>query len=175
MLIGWLAFSFYQHNAKKKKKQEQMLAAREKETQSHQHDEELHDEYEEGYNSQPENEKQPEYKNLIEDFLMGEGLSKNTPFSREADIAQPIGEIKNEEDNIYQGKNIFQEYIDKKKGNAYNFDSNVAKKTEDVIVNNEDEMELQQEDDQDFTDSEEYFDLRKAIIYSEILNRRYAN
>lgn len=176
-LIAWLAFSFYQQSAKKKKRKAQMEAARQREQQRQ---EDLPQE-ERPVESQPIEETpgrtqpQPDFRKTLEEILLGEEfkteeaskpLEKNMPKQQEPHMAK----VSDEAD-----KNVFQKYYDEEmlEGSQEKLDEE-PEKLEDKIEELEEEMVLQEGETAEETSEKAFFDLRKAVIYSEIINRRYS-
>jgi len=175
-LIAWLAFSFYQQGVKKKKRQEQMKAAREREQQIQEEltQEDSAREYQPVEEAPRKSEPQPDFRKTLEDILLGEEAdAEETP--------QPVErkDAKQQETNTMQtrseqDKNIYQKYFDDEmlEGSQENLNTE-PEKLEDKIEELEEEMVLQEEDTIEEPAEKTQFDLRKAVIYSEILNRRY--
>ena len=176
IIIGWLAFSFYQQGVKKKRQQEAMEAARRRK---------LAEEQEAGYGQEVVDEPlvqevQPERRrNFVEELermLAGEAQSLEEIPEQEAQSLETIPEAAqmNEIDDNEE-INIYQKYYDAKL-------VPVTAKEETPEGLDDYRHELQHEITQDLQGVEiaeepvfdaPYFDLRKAIIYSEILNCRY--
>jgi hypothetical protein len=175
LLIGWLAFSFYQQSVKKKKRQEEMRAAQER--QQHMHEEPDHEQEYQTRSARTfddERERTPDFKKTLEEILLGEQLMED-------DV----------EDEPVREENVRERFERNSTGNKHNiyqkyFDSQLAKdasasyaaepeKLEDKIEQLEEEMVLHEEDSVEERVGQEQprFDLRQAIIYSEIINRRY--
>lgn len=177
LIIGWLAFSFYQQGVKKKRQQEAMEAARRRK---------LAEEQEAGYGQDVVDEPlmqeaQPDpRRNFVEELermLAGEAQSLDEIPEYEAQSLETIPEAAqmteiddNEEINIYQ------KYYDTKLI-PVTAQEGTPEKLDDY------RHELQHETTWDLQGVEiaeepvfdaPYFDLRKAIIYSEILNCRYS-
>jgi hypothetical protein len=165
LLIGWLAFSFYQQSAKKKKKQAQMRAAQERDEQV-QSEYELEEDLEQAYTPHIEKEEQVSVKTLLEEMLMGEQIpSSATPRSEDL----PHHTVENDENKgfIEQEKNIYQKYYDEELVGEEAF--------ADEKTHFEEEPEEDDENEKRTIETVSHFDLRRAVIYSEILNRPYAN
>lgn len=164
LLIGWLAFSFYQQNAKKKKKQAQMQAAKQRELLG-QDEFEAEADLEQNYQPRIEEEEQT-IKTVFENFLTGEQTPIQKPVWKE-EIPAVVDETEEYKGFIEKEKNIYQKYYDEKLSRPGAIDDDV-----------EHHQELQEEDGNSnkiAQESNSHFDLRKAVIYSEILNRPYAN
>jgi hypothetical protein len=182
-LIAWLAFSFYQQSVKKKKKQEQMMAQRERELQ--QEEQEEYPSY--GDESAIEQQKPVEvatpapgrgtdFKKTLEEILLGEEFVEATKPRPVANEDKPRAK-EDRKENLSGGKrNIYQKYYDEEmlEGSQEKIGYE-PKKIEDSIEELENDMVLKEEELEEETHEKIDFDLRKAIIYSEIINRRYAN
>ncbi|MFP4469898.1 MAG: hypothetical protein ACLFPE_04410 [Bacteroidales bacterium] len=173
LLIGWLAFSFYQQSVKKKKQEEQRkAAARQKEQEGTAADE--------SYEHVSETEQpQPDFKKTLEEILLGGELS-----SLEDNPEQEAQSLETIPSNQENKANRYQEFYDRKmSGDSpwYDKKNESPDKLEEKIEQLEKEMVLQEEDTvEDATyafevKQQQYFDLRKAVIYSEILNAKYVN
>ncbi|NCA84173.1 MAG: hypothetical protein EOM83_01210 [Clostridia bacterium] len=177
LIIGWLAFSFYQQGVKKKRKQEELEAARRRALTE---DEEA-DNRQEAYDGSametvPTNRRR-DFAEELERMLTGEAQSLEEIPEYEGQSLESIPEMaqmtevpENEETNIYQ------KYYDAKLA-PVSAQQGMPDRMEDR------REELQQEINQEMqlVDVAEepvygtsWFDLRKAVIYSEILNRRYS-
>lgn len=180
-LIAWLAFSFYQQSAKKKKKQEQMKAQRVLEQQ-------LDEQDTEEYSGTAQRESQPvtvasqeqdrgrDFKKTLEEILLGEEFVERTPAEpvqrRNATRAR---EAKPEEAD-WRKKNIYQKYYDDEMlGGSLEDKEKEPRKLVETVRELEENMALQQEETEEDVHESTGFDLRQAIIYSEIINRRYTN
>lgn len=172
LIIGWLAFSFYQQSVKKKRKQEAMEAARRQEMVEDQ----------QGTMGEPMmQEEQPDRRrNFVEDLermLGGEAQSLEEIPEYEAQSLETIPEPaqmteidENEEINIYQ------KYYDTRLAPVSEMQGK-TEKMEDRRLRLQKEMEQQLqlvEIAEEPVSGTSHFDLRKAIIYSEILNRKYS-
>jgi len=175
LLIGWLAFSFYQQSVKKKKKLEKMKADQER-----QMNEEDNSQYEEMQTSEIQedpvviNERKPNYKSVLEEILLGEQISLEQIPEEEAQSIETIPKAVNDSKFDIQQKNVYQKYydeqIDERSDSA---EENTIEKEEDkgqMVVLNDDEYAENIDEE-----TLRHFNLREAIIYSEILNRRYTN
>ncbi len=179
-LIAWLAFSFYQQSAKKKKKQEQMRAEREREQQ-----EENFEGYEQGNlseESQPveavSREQKPErdFKKTLEEILLGEEFSAEISPEPEQSRPQPRTDQALPDQGFEFRKNDYQKYYDDEmlEGSLEDMEKK-PQKLEDTIKEREEDMVLLEDHGEEDNYEKSDFDLRKAIIYSEIINRRYTN
>lgn len=178
LLIAWLAFSFYQQSVKKKKRQEQMRAAREREQNQPQEltsEDQVRDREPLPKQVQPQEEGQ-DFRKTLEEILMGEGFREkeySRPFREEAETAATWQEsVENESE---RKKNVFQKYYDEEMLEGSQETENLEQeKLENKIEELEQEMTLEENEKPMVTEeSKSCFDLRKAVIYSEILNRRY--
>jgi hypothetical protein len=167
LVIGWLAFSFYQQAAKKKKAQ--MKNTREEYDNSESYPYEVEHEYE---TQEEERKPQPDFKQLLEEMLMG----------KEAQAAKPTSEYDQQEDFDRKEKkevNIYQQYLEEEVADGPFISQEKIESLEERRAALENEMVVAEKDDDDsesiYQDRDIDFDLRKAVIYSEILNRRYAN
>lgn len=178
LLIAWLAFSFYQQSVKKKKRQEQMRAAREREQNKPQEltrEDRVREREPMPKQVRPQ-EKGQDFRRTLEEILMGEGFDEkeyNRPSRTEA---EPTGRnqesIENESE---RKKNVYQKYYDEEMLEGSQETENLEQeKLENKIEELEQEMTLtEREKPMVKEESKSCFDLRKAVIYSEILNRRY--
>lgn len=175
LLIGWLAFSFYQQSVKKKKKLEKMKADQERQRR-----EEEETPYQEEYTPAKQetpamaNEKKPDFKSVLEEILLGEQISLEHIPEKEAQSLEAIPNQATESEFDHQQKNIYQKYYDEKIEEELDTteDEKIHKEEgiEEMVVLSENEYTNRGGDD-----ILEGFNLRQAIIYSEILNRRYTN
>ncbi len=180
-IIAWLAFSFYQQSAKKKKRQEQMKAAQEREREREAQQEFSGTETaaeSEAREVRPVAEQKPkpeqDFRKTLEEILLGEEF-------KDEEIEQPAqtyGQEANQEPTKSTGttkKNVYQKYYDEEmlEGSMEDLDDEEPEKMEDKIEQLEEEMVLHEEETIEDPASKPDFDLRKAIIYSEIINRRY--
>ena len=183
LLVGWLAFSFYQQNAKKKKKLEQMRAdeARRRNGGDAEESDEMHMEQQRESAYRTEAEPKKDYKSTLEEWLLGEQTSLESIPETEAQSLETIPE-QPEIENRYDGfsgdqkLNVYQKYYDEEIAEQAAADFNLnPEKIENRIEELEEEMVLEENDrlENAVTEGETYFDLRKAVIYSEIINRRY--
>ena len=174
-LIAWLAFSFYQQGVKKKKRQEQMKAAREREQQNQEEltQEDRAREYQPVEEAPRKSESQPDFRKTLEEILLGEEIDAeetSQPAERKTSNQQQPGT----ENMSEQDKNVYQKYYDEEMTEGSQERINMEpEKLEDKIEELEEEMVLQEEDTIEEPAEKTQFDLRKAVIYSEILNRRY--
>ncbi len=183
LLVGWLAFSFYQQNAKKKKKLEQMRAEEARRGQSSDvgESEDVRMDWQHEAGQDPRTETKPEFKSKLEEWLLGEQISLEKIPETEAQSLETIPE-QPEIGNRYDGfsddqkPNVYQKYYDEEIAEQAAPDFNLNhKKTEDNEMELEDAMifEGQSSPENTVIEGQTYFDLRRAVIYSEILNRRY--
>jgi len=170
LVIGWLAFSFYQHSAKKKRQVQKM--------QQEASDYEAADNYpyetEEAEYRVPETKSssEPDFRKVLEEILLGNEIEPQQTKTSHYKPEPRMPEIEAE-----QEVNVYQQYL-KDKGSTGRFASeSQIESLEERRAALENEMVIadKSETKRYIADSEIGFDLRKAVIYSEILNRRYAN
>lgn len=169
LLIGWLAFSFYQQSVKKKKKQEQLRAAQQRQHENQYGEEEVQTP---DYSTKGQ-EARPNFKRTLQEILLGEQLSLENIPENEAQSLETIPSHKEDDLNSRsENENIFQKYYDEVMISNPDNDIEQAPQENEGIA-----FGLLSPEDGVFEDNkdENYFDLRKAVIYSEILNKRYAN
>jgi hypothetical protein len=170
LVIGWLAFSFYQQAAKKKKQAEQMRRTAEEGYDDNDADRYETDREYEGpeTNASP----QPDFKKVLEDLLMGNEIEIPETKPATASQKQEQADRKAEEE-----VNVYQKYLQKEVSSGPFITSDNIESLEERRAALENEMVVSENVNQEVDDYEQGidFDLRKAVIYSEILNRRYAN
>ncbi len=175
LLIGWLAFSFYQQSLKKKKKLEKMKADQERQMNQAEGVQ-----YEENQTSASQEtsaetyEKKPDFKSVIENILLGEQISLEQIPEQEAQSFETIPDTTTDSELENQQKNIYQKYYDEQ------FNEKVDNTEVETIEKNKDKDEMVVLNDDKYSDNSDdeirrSINLREAIIYSEILNRRYTN
>ena len=157
-----------------------MKAAREREEQQEEQDIEGYDERNMDRDYQPaeasSREKKPErdFKKTLEEILLGEEIIEEV----QSDPVQHYPKSERNQVNTDQvdgpKKNVYQKYYDNEmlEGSLEDMDEE-PQKLEDTIDELEEDMVLQEEDTIEEGDEKTDFDLRQAIIYSEIINRRY--
>lgn len=123
---------------------------------------------------QPKQEK--DFKKTLEEILLGEEFVeavKPKPVSNERRTIEADDERKSRQ---VPRRNIFQKYYDDEmlEGSQETIE-NDPKKLEDRVEELEKEMVLEEDETVEESRDKIDFDLRKAIIYSEIINRRYTN
>jgi hypothetical protein len=175
LIIGWLAFSFYQQSVKKKRKQEAMEAARRRE---------MAQEQEMPYGQEVANEpltQQPDHRRdfveELERMLTGEMQSLEEIPEQEAQSLETIPEeAQMTEIDGNEEINIYQKYYDAKLAPV-----SAQQETPEISEDKQQEMQPVLEQELQLVEmagapvfSTSYFDLRRAVIYSEILNRRYS-
>lgn len=175
LLIGWLAFSFYQQSAKKKRKAEEERAAARRSQQ-----EEEGAEYDERETvAERTGEEKPDFRKTLEEILLGEELTKEEKETQREQ--EPIETTSAEEEDR---ANKYQRYYNREisdKSHWYDKEKESPEKLEGKIEELEKDMVLKEEDtvteldDESEIKNEQYFNLRKAVIYSEILNAKYVN
>jgi hypothetical protein len=177
LIIGWLAFSFYQQSVKKKRKQEAMEAARRQELA-----EEQAMPYGQAAMDAPMmQEEQPDRRrNFVEELermLAGEAQSLEEIPEYEAQSLETIPEpAQMTEIDNNEEINIYQKYYDTRLAPVSEMQGK-PEKLEDKRLRLQHEMEQQLqlvEITEEPVIGTSHFDLRKAVIYSEILNRRYS-
>lgn len=160
LLIGWVAFSFYQQNEKKKRKKAQMEAARSNEQNDNEQDDHMsEDEQQESSGS--------DFKRVFEGLLMDDEDEMEMETASESSTRQSPEE---EKKNVYQ--NYFENELARRNAEENKLKSQVE--LEKKIAALEKDMVLLEEDHND-TESQTVnrFNLRDAVIYSEILSRKY--
>lgn len=161
LIIGWLAYSFYQQNEKKKRRQAELQEAKFKEKQQHQ-------QVEMGDARQGNEQSDSTFKRLFEELLMDED-EEGLEYEAIEEETRPKVQ-KDEERNRYQGL-MSKKTPDNDQGSlSIKSPEALAKK----IAALEKEMVLQEDTEEPA--EKQYisdFDLRKAVIFSEILNRKY--
>lgn len=168
LVIGWLAFSFYQQAAKKKKAQTK-TAPREEYDDNESYPYEVEQEYE----SQSEQQQpQPDFKQILEEILMGKEMQAEKTVSTQPQKEEMSRKEKKE-------VNIYQQYLEEEVSEGPFISEEKIESLEERRAALENEMVVAEKDDDEnssfYQDRDIDFDLRKAVIYSEILNRRYAN
>ncbi len=161
LIIGWLAYSFYQQNEKKKRRQAELQAAKAQEKQRQQ-------QADAGDIEEGGEQSDSTFKRIFEELLMDEDDEGLEYEAIEKEIKPKVKED--------VSKNRYQEFMDKKipddnQGSlSIKSPEAIAKK----IAALEKEMVLR-EDEEEPTETQQFkdFDLREAVIYSEILNRKY--
>ncbi len=163
LLAGWLVYSFYQQDQKKKRKAAELQAAKEKQEQIQEYDRDVH-EYEEAEKGVPD------FKTILEQLLMDE---EKVPATK----PQPVEAASSFDEEAIRESNEFQRYLESdlmKERNLLEHLDSSQNRPEYKIESLQNEVILLENDvesveKQDFRD----FDLRKAVVYSEILNRKY--
>ncbi len=164
LVIGWLGYSFYKQSEKKKRQQ----AARNIEQQAGTMPEQSTPVFTEREES-AEVPSQPDFRKTIEEFLLGEEqtleqIPQNGPQSLEV-IPEPA----------VSDENRYQKYS--------NVETSQQSAWQQQIIVTDDKEAYRTGDanaacafieEEDRADLWEGFNLRKAVIYSEILNRKYA-
>ena len=175
LLIAWLAFSFYQQSVKKKKKLEKMKADQERQRREEE-ESPYQEDREPVTQSSPAmaDERKPDFKSVLEEIFLGEQISLEQIPEKEAQFSETVSNSAPESDFDNQHRNIYQKYYDEQlQENLENTEvDEIDKKegSEEMLVLNNDEY-WDNNDDKTLGG----FNLRQAIIYSEILNRRYTN
>ena len=175
LLIGWLAFSFYQQSAKKKKQQEAQRKAEAREEEQG----EISSPAERQQNRAPAEPSRPDFRKTLEEILLGGELSSLEEIPEQE--AQSLETIPSKQENR---NNRYQEFYDQEmSGNSiwYDKETESPEKLEEKIEELEKEMVLKEDDtleDEVYgpgVETSQWFDLRKAVIYAEILNAKYVN
>lgn len=163
-LALWLGFSFYQQSQKKKRKEAEIRAARERQEQERANAGE--------YNSRPLPGEQPQtsFKGILEELLQEEEeFEKYEPITVEG--------ADNFDDKAIQERNVYQRYLENNPTSE-----NASLETpifsrpsiEDMISAAENDKILLEEE-MELSESQRMrrFDLRSAVIYSELLKSKY--
>jgi len=155
-LVGWLAFSVYQQSQKKKRKEALKQAADQQQADEGQAAQQ--EERSGNYTVVPEEkvQKKTDFRKTLEELLLGEEVSLETIPEEEAQSLEIIPEKE------YVKENKYQKYSQEKLVEKWD---EFERKNEVVL----------KEDDKDKRALEHHFDLRNAVIYAEILNRKYVN
>jgi hypothetical protein len=161
LLIGWAAYSFYQQNEKKKRKKAEMEA-----TAAEQYSGSV----EEVVLVEEETEKQPEkgFKSILEELLneVDQELELEPAKSERQKNIEQVGQ-KKEVQNSGRFDFINRDSKDNKLQSQKKIEEKIAALEKDmVLLEDENELEV---DKQHFN----RFNLRDAVIYSEILTRKY--
>ncbi len=161
LLIGWVAYSFYQQNEKKKRKKAEMEAAAAKQYSGA--DDEV-------VVVEKESETQPDkdFKSILEEFLndVGEEVELEPVESeRQKSFKQESRKMEDQ----HTGRFDFLNKASKGK------ELQSQKKIEEKIAALEKEMVLVEDENDSDADKQRFnrFNLRDAVIYSEILTRKY--
>lgn len=176
LLVGWLAFSFYQQSVKKKKKQEQMRAAQQMQQHQESGEEETYEQESEETSAPMTGERSTNFKSVLEEILLGKQMSQEIVPENEAESLETIPEVENSLKDEESAGNIYQKYYDNEIAGR---GVKRVNKIEGELEGPEEEFALSEEHHRDEADAQtnevSNFNLRQAIIYSEILNRRYTN
>jgi len=158
-MIGWVVFSFYQQNEKKKRKKAQMEAARPQEQSDS-------EQYKEMTEQDQENDSDSEFKRIFESLLT-------------EDEEEVAGEKNLRAQDPEEKKNIYQRFLEddlaeeKSRQDERNKLAS-QKKLEEKIEALEKDMVLHEEAGEEVSNQNvSWFNLRNAVIYSEILSRKY--
>ncbi len=178
-IVGWLAFTIYQQNQKKKRRETQRLAS-----EAHRDFSEEDAGTEEVYDDVPEQPvAQPKAKTHLTDML--EKLLSDDPIleTNPADEAQSLEVIPGDTETPAPPQKVFRQdkeatYDENEHqkmktaytGDTFSWDDN--RENEDEKQENEFFLE---EDRNEISQREFYFNLRDAVIYNEILNAKYVN
>jgi hypothetical protein len=164
LLIGWVVFSFYQQNEKKKRKKAQMEAARPQEQSDT-------EQYGEMTEEDQENDSDSGFKRIFEGLLSEED-------DNEAEI-EVAGEKNFRTQDREEKKNIYQRFLEddlaeEKTRQDERNKLESQKKLEKKIEALEKDMVLHEEVEEEVSNQNvSWFNLRDAVIYSEILSRKY--
>ncbi|HZK07518.1 MAG TPA: hypothetical protein VFC92_04910 [Bacteroidales bacterium] len=176
LIIGWLAFSFYQQGVKKKRQQEAMEAARKRQLAEEQEAASAPDVVYEPSTQEQQPDRRRDFVEELERMLTGEAQSLEEIPEQEAQsletIPEPAQMIEFADDDEI---NIYQKYYDTRIA-PVTAKQETSEKLEDkrreLQEDMEKEVQLAEVAKEPVFDTSN-FDLRKAVIYSEILNRRY--
>jgi len=165
LLIGWLGYSFYKQSEKKKKLLAQKKAAEsEPVNPSSQNPEPLRE-----FQEKPVVITEPDFAKTLEEILLGkteieslEEIPENEVQSLET-IPEPVNQYAD---------------LNKKEGSNQNFWYNEVEtevqRTTTEISTEEPESIMIEEDSALMSQELHHFNLRSAVVYSEILNRKYS-
>ena len=170
LLVAWLAFSIYQQNQKKKRKEAARKVAI---SQEHVDEHEIQQQVtQEPDFARPVEKAQtkPDFKNVLEEILLGKQISFETTPEEETQSSEEAPYTEYSQESKYP---ISFEKKDTKKPGTDWAKSDI-KSLEKEMESLETEM-VMHEEDEEINLSEHHFNLRNAIIYSEILNRKYVN
>ncbi|NCU31631.1 MAG: hypothetical protein EOM23_01550 [Candidatus Moranbacteria bacterium] len=161
LLIGWVAYSFYQQNEKKKRKKAEMEAAAAKQYSGADDDAVV---------VEKESETQPDkgFKSILEELLndVGEELELEPAESeRQKSFKQESRKMEDQHTGRF-------DFLNK---DLKSDELQSQKKIEEKIAALEKEMVLVEDENDSDADKQRFnrFNLRDAVIYSEILTRKY--
>ncbi|MBE0639778.1 MAG: hypothetical protein IH598_14765 [Bacteroidales bacterium] len=165
MLVVWLVFSFYQQSQKKKRKKAEMEAAQARQEQNRQYDEQKPAGA--GTEAPPDSG----FKKILEELLGEEEVLVPEYETR------PVEVTRNFDEESVSERNEYQKYLESKsykEGESLEMGYLSRSSLEDKIVELEKDMKLQ-EHELEVTESHysSAFNLRSAVIYSEVLKRKY--
>jgi len=163
LLAGWLVYSFYQQDQKKKRRAAELQAAKERQEQIQEYDEDVR-EYQEVEKSGTD------FKTIFEQLLLDE---VEAPVYK----PQPVEVAESFDEEAIMENNEFQRYLESdlmKERNLLVSLGSSKNRLDDKFEALQNEMALL-EDEVVNTEKQDYrhFNLRQAVIYSEILNRKY--
>jgi hypothetical protein len=177
LIIGWLAFSFYQQSVKKKRKQEELEAARRRALIEDEEAENRQQTYDEPAFETATTNRRRDFAEELERMLTGEAQSLEEIPEHEEQSLESIPEMAQmtevtEKEEI----NTYQKYYDAKlapESAQQGMPERMEDRREELQQEINQKMQLVEIDEEPVYDAS-WFDLRKAVIYSEILNRRYS-
>lgn len=158
LLAGWLAFSFYQQSQKKKRRAAEIEAARARQEQQ----------------GNIEQEKQPDsgFKKILEELLQVEQVEEEIQSYEQ----RPVEVAANFDDEAIAEKNKFQKYLESKLyREADSLETNsleIGRQGNPIFESEKDIFGMEEEMEVFENQKENVFNLRSAVIYSEILKRR---
>ncbi len=168
-LVAWLAFSIYQQNQKKKRKEAAKKLAR---PQEHVEEYDIQQQQtQEQTIARPvgQEKPKPEYQKVLEEILLGKQISFETTPDEE------VQSIEGSPFTEYPQENRYPKSFEKDtKKPLTNWSGSEIEYLEKETENIEKEIVMHGEEEENNL-IEHHFNLRNAIIYSEILNRKYVN
>jgi hypothetical protein len=166
LVVGWLGYSIYKQSEKKKRQQ----AARQNEQQGNTMSE---------FPASVETREAPkdkvpsgiDFRKTLEEILLGEQVSMEVIPESEAQSLEAIPEAAVSDENRYQERTVSENSIQQRwneiqKNSFGSSGENSRQSNEEVILQEEEPEKAYFWDD---------FDLRKAILYSEILKPKYVH
>jgi hypothetical protein len=171
--IAWLAFSFYQQSQKKKRQQDARRVAIERENASDQEMQQSRQQDDLIENPGAEVSKKTDFKRALEEILLGEQISLETIPDKEAQSLETI----TESEYLKESETEFPSRLAKAEEASLTW-SGLEKRTPESVEQMKDELEknmVLEEDNREEESVKHYFNLRDAIIYSEILKPKYVN
>jgi hypothetical protein len=166
LVIGWLGYSIYKQSEKKKLKQ----AARQSEQQGNT----MTDFQEQTETEKPLTSKLPtgtDFRKTLEEILLGEQVSMEVIPESEAQSLEVIPEAAVSDENRFQQQAETETLVQKRWNEILkNSPANMPERHPDQA-----EVSILQESEEEKAYFWDEFDLRKAIIFSEILNPKYVH